>query len=152
MWNASPLSFLGRCRFWAAVVSGEDAGAVHVLAGLDRRAVVVDGASGGDVRRCERHAEIEVECAAVRRDPRKGPFHKAPDLLDPLERHARDRGECQVGMLEMLTRRIDMIRDAGTSFAEVVRPRRQHELINGEFAVAAEQICERHLPWGPSNT
>ena len=127
------------------LVSGEDAGAVHVLAALDRRAVIVDGAPGSDVLLRERHAEIVVEVAAVRGDPGEGPAHALPDLLDPLERRARDRGKCQVGLLEVLPRRIDMIGDEGAARAEVIGARRQHEVIDGELAAAPEQIGERAL-------
>ena len=49
----------------AALVSCKDAGAEHIFAALDWRAVIVDGAAGGDVLLLERHSEIEVEIGAV---------------------------------------------------------------------------------------
>ena len=123
--------------------------AEHVRAVPDHRAVIVDRAAGGEVLRRERHAEIEVEVAAVRGDPGECPAHPVLDLLDPLERHARDRGERQVGMLEMLPRRVDMIGDERAAAAHMVRARRQHEMIDGELAAAAEQVAERAFALGP---
>jgi hypothetical protein len=133
---------------FATLVSGKDASAHHVLAALDRRAIIEDGVAGGDVLLLERHAEIEVEVAVVRGDPRKGPSQNPLDLLDPLDRRARDRGKRQVGVPKVLLRSIDMIGDEGASFAHVIGPRRQHEVLDRELAAALEQICKRAFSFG----
>ncbi len=133
----------------AAFILHEDARAEHVLAVPDHRAVIVDRAAGGDVLGRERHAEIEIEVAALRGDPGECPAHPFLDLLDPPKRHARDRGERQVGMLEMLPRRVDMIGDERAAAAHMVRARRQHEMIDGELAAAVEQVAERAFTVGP---
>jgi hypothetical protein len=54
-------------------------------------------------------------------------------------------GKRQVGMLEMLPRRIDMICDEGAPFANVIGPRRQHEVIDSELAAPFEEIRQRLL-------
>jgi hypothetical protein len=50
---------------FAPLVSDEDAGAHHIFAARDRRAVIEGGAAGGDVLLLKRRPEIEVEVAAV---------------------------------------------------------------------------------------
>ncbi len=52
-------------------------------------------------------------------------------------------------MLEMLPRRVDMVGDERAAAAHMVRARRQHEVIDGELAAAAEQVAERALALGP---
>ena len=52
-------------------------------------------------------------------------------------------------MLEMLPRRVDMIGDERAAPADIVRARRQHEIIDGELAATAEQVAERAVTLGP---
>jgi hypothetical protein len=54
------------------VVLHEDARAEHVFAITDDCAVIVEGPTRGDVLGRERHAEIEIEVAAARRNPGEG--------------------------------------------------------------------------------
>src|SRR5262245_8528679 len=78
----------------------------------------------------------------MRGDPGKGPAHTLPDPLDLVERCARDCDEGEIGMLEMLSRRVDVIGDEGAALAQPGGVRRQHEMIDGELAAVAKQICE----------
>src|SRR5712671_8013826 len=132
-----------------ALVLHEGAYAEHVLTFADDRTVIIDRASGGDVLGSERHAEIEVEVAAVRGDEGEGPAHPVHHLLDPPERRARDRGEREVGLFEMLPRRVDMVSGERAARADMIRVRRQHEVIDGELPAAAEQVAERAFALGP---
>src|ERR1700733_11671223 len=43
----------------------------------------------------------------------------------------------------MLPRRVDMVDGEGTARADMIRARRQHEVIDSELAAAAEQVAER---------
>ena len=52
----------------------------------------------------------------------------------------------------MLPCRVNMIGDERAAGAQVVRARRQHEMIDGELAAAAEQIAERAFTPGESKT
>src|SRR5271166_2513931 len=52
-------------------------------------------------------------------------------------------------MLEMLPRRVDVIGDERAARANMVGARRQHEMIDGELAAAAEQVTERACTLGP---
>src|SRR3954452_4887122 len=48
----------------------------------------------------------------------------------------------------MLPRRIDMVGGERAARADMVRARRQHEVIDGELAMAAEQIAKRAFALG----
>ncbi len=52
-------------------------------------------------------------------------------------------------MLEMLPRRVDVVGDERAAAAHMVRARRQHKMIDGELAAAAEQVAERAVTLGP---
>ena len=51
-------------------------------------------------------------------------------------------------MLEMLPRRVDMIGDERAARADLIRPWCQHDMIDGELALAAEQVAERAVALG----
>src|SRR3978361_1388505 len=51
-------------------------------------------------------------------------------------------------MLEMLPRRVDMIGDERAARADLIRTWCQHEMIDGELALAAEQVAERAVALG----
>src|SRR3712207_2129669 len=52
-------------------------------------------------------------------------------------------------MLEVLPRRVDVVGDEGAARADVIRTGRQHEVVDGELAAAAEQVTERACALGP---
>ena len=51
-------------------------------------------------------------------------------------------------MLEMLPGRVDMVGGEGAAGADVIRARRQHEVVDGELAPVAEQVGERAVALG----
>src|SRR3954466_3416692 len=128
----------------------KDAGAKHVRATLDRcHTKIVKRAAGGPILRRKRYGKVIVEVVVVGGDPGKCPAHARPGSLDLSNRCARNGCERKVGVLKMLARRVDVIGGEGTARTDVVRTRRQHEMVDGKLAAAAEQLGKRAVAVRP---
>src|SRR5262249_3201829 len=87
---------------------------------------------------------VEVEIAAVRRDPREAPAHALLVCADLAERRARHRGECHVTMLEMDRDTIEIVGPERAGRAALVPIWTEHEMINDQLGALLEEVDERY--------
>src|SRR5450755_3409929 len=92
----------------------------------------------------ERHVEVVVEVASLRRIPREGPAHPLPERLDLADRRPGYRGirglvGMQVGQVT------DAIGLVGADRAALVPGRVEHEVLHDELSPALEQIQQAGL-------
>src|SRR5277367_1779524 len=112
--------------------------------GIDHRVIVIHLAAG-DLFRHERHMEVIVEVAAMRRHPPELPPHAPPERFNLLERRARNRDKRDIMMFKMRQSPVNMIRLERTPDTTLLPSRPEHKVLNNQLAASVKQIRQRLL-------
>src|SRR5579875_505923 len=126
----------------AGLVLVEDADPGHLRHRARPKLIVVIGPARGDLLRRERHLVIEIEIAALGRDPGEAPTHAFPVGLYPGEGRARDGGESHVAMAEVNRDAVEIVGPEGAGLAPRLPIRAEHEVIDDELGAPLEEIGE----------
>jgi hypothetical protein len=130
----------------ALVVLVERAGARALLARkIIHELVIIHHLAAGFFLGRRRHLIVVVEIAAERRHPGEFPTHAFFESLDLDERRARDDDETDIALRQMDGGAVEMIGQVGTVRAAGFPARAEHEVIDDQLALAAEQVGERRF-------
>src|SRR5581483_4984133 len=96
----------------------------------------------------ERDAIVEVEIVAERGHPPERPAQALLVGLQLVERSARDQDERRVARRQMLVNAVEIVGPVRAVRAAFVPVRPEHEMLDDELALVAEQAGQRHLALG----
>ena len=102
-----------------------------------------------DLLRRERHVEIKIEIRLERGKPFELPAHALLERLNFRQRRAGNDGESRVALSNVNVHAVEMVGPKRAMRATFLPARPEHEVIDNELALAAEQIGERHLARRP---
>src|SRR5580692_12219542 len=92
------------------------------------------------------NAKIKVEVGGVGGGPRELPFHALFEGVDLVEWRSRSDQEPHVPLRQMGSQVVEMICQQRTTRAALLPVRPEHEVINHQLALRAEQLWQRFLP------
>ena len=134
---------------FAVVVPVEYAGAGALFAGKRRHFVIVHRLAAGLFLRRRRDVIVEVEVAAARRHPFEVPAHARFEFIDLRQRGARHDDERHVALREVDDGTVKMIGQERAARAAGFPVGAEHEVIDDQLALAAEQVGQGFLAARP---
>src|SRR5262249_28621470 len=133
----------------ARVIAIEHADAGTLAAPALADAVIVIGLALGLLLRRLAHLVALIGVVAERRYPFEGAAHALPESLELLERRARDRDEGDIALRQMDREAIETVGPERAALAGRVPARVEHEMLDDQLVMAAEQIRQRLLAVRP---
>src|SRR5207237_1021475 len=107
-----------------------------------RRPDIVEQGATLELLRRERHAQVVVEVGAGGRDPLEAPAHASLVALDLVEGRARHGHEADVAVGQVQAGAVVMVGPEGAAWASFLVLRSEHEMIDEQLALRAEQLGE----------
>src|SRR5205807_3285518 len=92
----------------------------------------------------ERHVEIKIEIRLERGNPFEPPTHALLERLNFRQRRAGNDGKSRVALSNVSVHAVEMVGPKRAMLATFLPPRPEHEVIDDELALSAEQVAEGH--------